>query len=136
MPLPISALAAALAAILAAGAAAADECEIDSEAIQAQAAKVGIEMGEHTKVQDRGGDPHFSDLAEALAMQGRVSALLLIGRDGAVADQVVLCSEPFGYFEPAVLTWAKNFRFEALAGDSGPRFRGYLVTVNFRFKSR
>ena len=136
MPLQIPALAAALAAIFAVGSAAADECEIDSDAIRAQAAKIGIEMGEHTKVQDRGGDPHFSDLAEALAMQGRVSALLLIGRDGAVADQVVLCSQPFGYFEPAVLTWSKDFRFEALAGESGPRFRGYLVTVNFRYRSR
>ena len=96
---------------------------------------IGIQMSDDIEPVSRSDDGmKFGAVAEALGVEGEVVTLLLIGRDGAVADQVVLCGEPFGYFEATALPWSQSFRFSAVAGGAGPRYRGYIVTVKFRFR--
>lgn len=53
----------------------------------------------------------FLDLALRVGFEGDVVVLLAIAPDGTVVDRVITCADPFGYFEPQVLDWAKGFRF-------------------------
>lgn len=137
MPLQIRRLAAAaVLAALAGGAQAAEPpCAMDIANIAREATKIGIDMSHELKPVQRGiEEPKFARIAEALEMEGDVAVLMVIGRNGAVADQVVLCAEPFGYFEPALLSWTKDFRFEPVKAEAQPRYRGYVMTVHFRYR--
>ena len=139
MPLQIRRLAAALSLVLLAGGAraAAEPCAMNIDNIAREATKIGIDMSRKLEPVQRGiEEPKFAKIAQALEMEGDVVVLMVIGRNGAVADQVVLCAEPFGYFEPAVLSWSKDFRFEPLAADAKPHYRGHILTVKFRFRRR
>ena len=113
-------------------------CELDLRDIEAKLGAAGIWVvpGGETPVKTPEGKPEFSDVALETGVDGQVKLLLLVAPDGAVADRVVLCAEPFGYFQPAVLEWAKRYAYPPIP-TSAPRpypYRAVLLTVNFRFE--
>lgn len=73
----------------------------------------------------------FSDLAENAQHEGMVIVLLLVAADGTVADRVIVCAEPFGYFEAGVLDWTKGFSFAPIAKGTPDHYRSYLVKTQF-----
>lgn len=91
----------------------------------------GLEPVEHPQDELK-----FSDLAEDTQreIEGTVMVLLLVGTDGAVVDRVIVCAEPFGYFEASVLDWTKGFGFAPIAKGTPERYRSYLVKARFLFR--
>ncbi len=143
MPLQARIAAGLLALIAAvAPAAARDVCEkslVNSDpfwnALTASGLATPGAMDEEFKPTARPPEPmEFLDLAKKAGFEGRVIVLLVVAHDGSIADRVILCAAPFGYFEPEVLDWSKGFRFAPLEAGMPERYRFYQVRVNFKFE--
>ncbi len=136
MPLRFPALSAfALAAALMGAAQAEDLCKVDRAAVAADAAKVGIAVDLKLEPLTKSDTQlQYAQLGEALEREGQVVFLQLIDASGAVVDQIVLCGEPFGLFEPIVLDWAKSGRYASAGPEVTARYRGAINTVKFRLR--
>lgn len=136
MPLRLPALSAlVLAAALTGGAEAEELCKVDRAAVAADAAKIGIAVDlKFEPLSKSDTQLQYAQLGEALHREGQVVFLQLVDASGAVVDQIVLCSEPFGLFEPIVLEWAKSGRYAPAGPETSARYRGAINTVKFRLR--
>lgn len=132
MPLQTRALTALAFAASLTGAANA-ECAIDQREIKTKLAALGFAENTGEPISKATREPEFSDVALGTGTDGEVGVLLIIAPDGKVADRVVLCAQPFGYFQPAVLDWTKGFAFAPLPAGAAPQWRSYTVFARFRF---
>ena len=136
MPLQVPVLTAFVFAMALGGSAAAgDLCKVDKAAVVADAAKFGIAVDVDIEPLSKSDTKlEYSELAEAIEREGVVVVLQLIDAAGNVADQVVLCGEPFGLFEPIVLEWASSARYAPAGSDVTARYRGAITEARFRLR--
>ena len=131
-------VAAAVLALLSTASAAPAKCKwdpIQGEKYEASLKAAGIEVvGDLKPTQKPKEKLRFLDLAETAAFEGVVIVMFVIAPDGTLADRVVLCSDPFGYFEPGVLDWAKDYRFPPLAAGAPEHYRASSLSVHFRLR--
>lgn len=110
-------------------------CTVDRPALAAKLDTVGVALLSEPPL---GAKPppklKFPKIAELNIVSGEVSVLLLVKRDGTIADRVVVCADPFGYFEHAVLSWAAEFAFTPASAEDKALYRGVIVRATFRFK--
>lgn len=110
------------------------QCNVTGSEVNEKLGAVGIVHyeGEALRKPPR---PTFPDVALAADTAGDVVLLLIISQAGKVVDRVVLCSEPFGYFEPSLLESVKGFEFSPLAATDPQTLRWQMITSQFRFSS-
>ncbi|BCW87245.1 hypothetical protein sos41_03740 [Alphaproteobacteria bacterium SO-S41] len=109
-------------------------CAVDERELKAKLGNAGFLIDDSLVPVSRPEPPKFPSVAVNWAIGGQVDILQIIAPNGAVADRVVLCAEPFGYFQPNALAWAKNFAFAPLPKDVPEKYRVYFLTVRFKLR--
>ncbi len=121
-----------------AGTAAAAPCQdslVTSKPFLDAVRAAGIEYDRNMEPTERPAkDLEFLDLAEEAGFEGTVFVMLLVAATGDVADRVVVCAEPYGYFEAGVLDWTKGFKFAPLPSGTPDHYRAFVVRASFRIR--
>ncbi len=133
-----AAIALAMAILIAGPALAKSPCKdslAETDNFWAMVEAMGIERSEALQPSKRPKEKlKFLDLAANAGFEGTVAVLLIIAPEGHIVDRVVICSNPFGYFEAGVLDWARDFGFTPLPPEAPQVLRGWVLTAKFRLQ--